>query len=124
VTAGPTGAPSAWSWQTNQSGLCLRDCPVFLFSEDKEKMMRDTEAILESVIWLIDQCDDHSLKEVQHLPFLEIAKWFTRTRCIPSLHPLRKEVKERRLIPALLTAVARQGNGSWSVKLEWLGTIV
>ena len=63
-------------------------------------------------------CDDHSLKEVQHLPFLEIAKWFTRTRCSPSLHPLRKEVKERRLIPALLTAVARQGDGSWSVKLE------
>ena len=71
--------------------------------------MRDTEAILETVIWLIEQCDNQDLATVQQLHFLEIAKRLVRTHRPTSLNPLRKEVSEKRLIPALLTAVARQG---------------
>ncbi len=36
--------------------------------------MQKTEEILQNVIWLIDACDDEALKEVQDIPFLEMAK--------------------------------------------------
>ncbi len=37
-------------------------------------MKQQTEEILENVVWFISQFDDATLKEVQNLPFLEMAK--------------------------------------------------
>ena len=63
-------------------------------------MKQRTEEILENVVWFISQFDDATLKEVQHLPFLEMAK----AASIFAQTPLPQRSKIYRTLGRLSTA--------------------